>query len=64
MCVEISQLVQPALDGYRVCFLAYGGTGSGKKYTMIVDRNDENLGMIPRSVQKVFRTAERMAKDK
>jgi len=54
---EISQLVQSALDGYKVCIFAYGQTGSGKTYTMegpSLDRDDERRGMIPRSVEKIF----------
>jgi len=54
---EISQLVQSALDGYKVCIFAYGQTGSGKTYTMegpSLNRNDERRGMIPRSVEKIF----------
>merc|ERR1712003_299248 len=54
---EISQLVQSALDGYKVCIFAYGQTGSGKTFTMegpSFNKYDENRGMIPRSVEKIF----------
>ncbi|KAI0563396.1 kinesin-related protein [Gracilaria domingensis] len=62
---EISQLVQSAIDGYRVCIFAYGQTGSGKTYTMLGERggDDSNLGMVPRSIQQVFETARSMKKD-
>ncbi|KAK6932409.1 Spindle pole body-associated protein Vik1/Cik1, microtubule binding domain [Dillenia turbinata] len=56
--VEISQLVQSALDGYKVCIFAYGQTGSGKTYTMI--GRPEALGqkgLIPRSLEQIFQTS-------
>lgn len=58
---EISQLVQSALDGYRVCIFAYGQTGSGKTHTIM--GNESDLGMIPRSVEQIFERAERLKKD-
>lgn len=59
---EISELVQSALDGYRVSIFAYGQTGSGKTHTMIGAQGDQ-LGMIPRSVHQVFDTAERLGRE-
>jgi kinesin family protein C1 len=31
---EVGQLVQSAVDGYKVCVFCYGQTGSGKTFTM------------------------------
>ncbi|CAB79573.1 kinesin-related protein katB [Arabidopsis thaliana] len=55
--VEISQLVQSALDGYKVCIFAYGQTGSGKTYTMMGrPGNPDEKGLIPRCLEQIFQT--------
>ncbi|XP_010482874.1 PREDICTED: kinesin-like protein KIN-14N [Camelina sativa] len=55
--IEISQLVQSALDGYKVCIFAYGQTGSGKTFTMMGrPGNPEEKGLIPRSLEQIFET--------
>ncbi|XAR67490.1 Minus-end-directed kinesin ATPase [Bertholletia excelsa] len=55
--VEISQLVQSALDGYKVCIFAYGQTGSGKTYTMMGSPGSQDQkGLIPRSLEQIFET--------
>lgn len=56
---EIAQLVQSALDGYRVCIFAYGQTGSGKTFTM--EGRPGDPGMIPRAVSQIFDSASRLA---
>ncbi|OMO76685.1 hypothetical protein CCACVL1_15493 [Corchorus capsularis] len=57
--VEISQLVQSALDGYKVCIFAYGQTGSGKTYTMMGrPEAQEEKGLIPRSLEQIFQSSQ------
>ncbi|KAJ9551289.1 hypothetical protein OSB04_015334 [Centaurea solstitialis] len=52
---EVSQLVQSALDGYKVCIFAYGQTGSGKTHTMMgTPGNYDEKGLIPRSLEQIF----------
>ncbi|XP_020233981.1 kinesin-like protein KIN-14C [Cajanus cajan] len=57
--IEISQLVQSALDGYKVCIFAYGQTGSGKTYTMMGRPDAPELkGLIPRSLEQIFQISQ------
>ncbi|KAJ7946851.1 Kinesin-like protein [Quillaja saponaria] len=57
--VEISQLIQSALDGYKVCIFAYGQTGSGKTYTMMGRPDAPDLkGLIPRSLEQIFQISQ------
>uniref|UniRef100_A0A0D9W9X3 Kinesin-like protein n=1 Tax=Leersia perrieri TaxID=77586 RepID=A0A0D9W9X3_9ORYZ len=56
--VEMSQLVQSALDGYKVCIFAYGQTGSGKTYTMMGQPGRDQKGIIPRSLEQIFKTSQ------
>jgi kinesin family protein C1 len=57
---EITELVQSALDGYKVCIFAYGQTGSGKTHTMMGSPGE--VGMIPRSLQQIFSKAAELSR--
>ncbi|KAM7504113.1 hypothetical protein LguiB_003017 [Lonicera macranthoides] len=59
--IEISQLVQSALDGYKVCIFAYGQTGSGKTHTMMGKPGiTDQKGLIPRSLEQIFETRQNL----
>lgn len=57
---EVSDLVQSALDGYKVCLFSYGQTGAGKTHTMQGGRGPGAEGVIPRSITKILATVERL----
>lgn len=68
---DVSELVQSALDGYRVCIFAYGQTASGKTHTMLGPSSGswatmapEDKGIMPRAVEQIFLFAKETARDK
>lgn len=54
---EVEPILTSALDGHNVCVLAYGQTGTGKTYTM--DGVNDNPGVVPRALEKLFSHASR-----
>ena len=57
---EVENFVQSALDGYNVCLFTYGQTGSGKTYTMQGIGEEEERGIVPRSIEKIIDEIERL----
>jgi predicted nucleic acid-binding Zn-ribbon protein len=57
---EVSDVVQSALDGYKVCLFSYGQTGAGKTHTMQGGRGPGEEGIIPRAVSKILATVARL----
>ena len=42
----------------QVCIFAYGQTGSGKTYTMMGKSGIDQKGIIPRSLEQIFKTSQ------
>eukprot|EP01035_Chromulina_nebulosa_P034707 gene34707-46591_t len=58
---EVADLVQSALDGYRVCIMSYGQSGSGKTFTMTGSQQvSERQGIIPRTVADIITQSDTM----
>ena len=58
---EVADLVQSALDGYRVCIMSYGQSGSGKTFTMTGSQQaSDRRGIIPRTVADIIMQSEAM----
>lgn len=56
-CASIS--VSDVLEGYNGTIFAYGQTGAGKSWSMMGDKNSEDLkGIIPRSAEEIFKRIE------
>uniref|UniRef100_A0A6A7FV47 Chromosome-associated kinesin KIF4-like n=2 Tax=Hirondellea gigas TaxID=1518452 RepID=A0A6A7FV47_9CRUS len=57
----VSKVVLQLYKGFNVTVLAYGQTGSGKTYSMgtnyVLDRdNEEEMGIIPRAINDIFKS--------
>lgn len=46
------------VNGKNVCIFAYGPTGTGKTFTMMGDGSEENKGLAPRILEKIFKLIE------
>lgn len=52
---ELKPLIQSACDGFNICVMAYGQTGTGKTYTIHGD-SESAKGVVPRAVEDLFAT--------
>ena len=48
-------VVDSSLKGYNATIFAYGQTGTGKTYTMEGFNSSDERGIIPRSIEQIFR---------
>lgn len=46
------------VNGKNVCIFAYGPTGTGKTFTMMGDGSEENKGLAPWILEKIFNLIE------
>ncbi|KAK3103464.1 hypothetical protein FSP39_019440 [Pinctada imbricata] len=63
----VRKLIDGCFDGYNATVFAYGQTGSGKTYTMgtgfDINTPEEEVGIIPRAVDHLFRGIEQTRRD-
>ncbi|KAK9079004.1 hypothetical protein SSX86_000673 [Deinandra increscens subsp. villosa] len=52
---EIEPVIKSALDGYNVCILAYGQTGTGKTFT--TEGTPDCPGVVPRTIEALYKQA-------
>jgi hypothetical protein len=50
---DVKELIQSAIDGYKVCIFAYGATGSGKTHTIL--GTEDTPGLCPQSLKEMFK---------
>jgi kinesin family protein C1 len=60
---DVSDVVKSVLDGQKVCVFAYGQTGTGKTFTMKGGSEDKQ-GIIPRSMELIFKMVSEQNSDK
>lgn len=58
---SMSPMMKLAIEGYNVCVISYGVSGSGKTHTMI--GNDVQPGIIPKSMNFIFENGSRNISD-
>jgi kinesin family protein 3/17 len=47
-------ILESVMEGYNGTIFAYGQTGTGKTYTMEGEDNQQEKGIIPRSIDWIF----------
>ena len=63
----VNPAVMSVLEGCNAALLAYGQTGTGNIYTMegfSTSVNDPNKGIIPRSIEEIFKFIKSSSKQK
>lgn len=60
---DLSDLIQSAMDGYKVCIFTYGQTGSGKTHTMTGADTGPERGLVPRSIEGLLSRAYSMIEE-
>ena len=54
----LHSMIDDAMKGYNMTLFTYGQTGSGKTYTIQGIGRDEECGIVPRTVERLFEIAQ------